>query len=285
MNISSINVYDAQSVHDVLNLLEKEPGKWSILAGGTDLMVQMDLGTLQSQNLINVWGLPELAGITVRKDEVEINALTTFSEIKNHPIIKKEFPMLIEAAHLTGSIAIQNRGTIGGNIMNASPAADTPPALLAYGAEIELTSKNEVRRLFYKDFHINYKVMRINPDEMLTKIILRRTSEKTIDFYQKVGTRAAHSISKACVAIRLKLDKKIIKDIKIGLGAVAPMPMRVYLTEELLKGNKLSMDLIDEAILQFAKEIHPIDDIRSNKAYRLRVAINLLRNFLKGHIS
>jgi len=285
MNISSLNVYDAQSVHDVLNLLDQEPDQWSLLAGGTDLMVQMDLGTLKPQNFINIWGLPELSGITVRKDEVEIKALTTFSEIINHPILKKEFPMLIEAAHLTGSIAIQNRGTIGGNIMNASPAADTPPALLAYAAEIELASKNEVRRLFYKDFHINYKVLRINPGEILTKIILRRTKEKTIDFYQKVGTRAAHSISKACIAIRLKLDKKIIKDIKIGLGAVAPMPIRVYLTEELLKGNKLSLELIDEAILQIAKEIHPIDDIRSNKAYRLRVAINLLRNFLKGHIS
>ena len=285
MNISSLNVYDAQSVHDVLNLLDQEPDQWSLLAGGTDLMVQMDLGTLKPQNFINIWGLPELSGITVRKDEVEIKALTTFSEIINHPILKKEFPMLIQAAHLTGSIAIQNRGTIGGNIMNASPAADTPPALLAYAAEIELASKNEVRRLFYKDFHINYKVLRINPGEILTKIILRRTKEKTIDFYQKVGTRAAHSISKACIAIRLKLDKKIIKDIKIGLGAVAPMPIRVYLTEELLKGNKLSLELIDEAILQIAKEIHPIDDIRSNKAYRLRVAINLLRNFLKGHIS
>ena len=285
MNISSIIVFDAKSVHEVLNLLDKEPGKWALLAGGTDLMVQMDLGTLKPHNFINIWGLPDLSGITVRKDEVEIKALTTFSDIINHPIIKKEFPMLIEAAHLTGSIAIQNRGTIGGNIMNASPAADTPPALLAYAAEIELASKNEVRRLFYKDFHINYKVMRINPDEILTKIILPRTSEKTMDFYQKVGTRAAHSISKACVAIRLKLDKKIIKDIKIGLGSVAPMPMRVYMTEELLRGNKLSMDLIDEAILQIAREIHPIDDIRSNKAYRLRVAINLIKNFLKGHIS
>jgi len=285
MNISSIIVFDAKSVHEVLNLLDKEPGKWALLAGGTDLMVQMDLGTLKPQNFINIWGLPDLSGITVRKDEVEIKALTTFSDIINHPIIKKEFPMLIEAAHLTGSIAIQNRGTVGGNIMNASPAADTPPALLAYAAEIELASKNEVRRLFYKDFHINYKVMRINPDEILTKIILPRTSEKTMDFYQKVGTRAAHSISKACVAIRLKLDKKIIKDIKIGLGSVAPMPMRVYMTEELLRGNKLSMDLIDEAILQIAREIHPIDDIRSNKAYRLRVAINLIKNFLKGHIS
>ena len=285
MNISSIIVFDAKSVHEVLNLLDKEPGKWALLAGGTDLMVQMDLGTLKPQNFINIWGLPDLSGITGRKDEVEIKALTTFSDIINHPIIKKEFPMLIEAAHLTGSIAIQNRGTVGGNIMNASPAADTPPALLAYAAEIELASKNEVRRLFYKDFHINYKVMRINPDEILTKIILPRTSEKTMDFYQKVGTRAAHSISKACVAIRLKLDKKIIKDIKIGLGSVAPMPMRVYMTEELLRGNKLSMDLIDEAVLQIAREIHPIDDIRSNKAYRLRVAINLIKNFLKGHIS
>ena len=124
--------------------------------------------------------------------------------------------------------------------------------------------------------------MRINQDEILTKIILPRTSNKTIDFYQKVGTRAAHSISKACIAVRLTMDKKTITDIKIGLGAVAPMPIRVYMTEDLLKGNKLSMDLIDQAILQIASEIHPIDDIRSNKAYRLRVAINLLRNFLKG---
>ncbi len=245
MNISSINVYDAKSIHDVINLLHSEPNKWSILAGGTDIMVQLDLGTFKQQNLINIWGLSNLTGITINKDEIEIGALTTFSEIINHPIIQKEFPMLIEAAILTGSIAIQNRGTIGGNIMNASPAADTPPALLAYGAEIELQSINETRRLFYKDFHINYKSMRINSDEILTKIILPRTKEKTIDFYQKVGTRAAHSISKACIAIRLIMEKKTIKDIKIGLGAVAPMPLRIHMTENLLKGNKLSLDLID----------------------------------------
>src|SRR5712691_10612651 len=125
---------------DALDLLGAEPGVWQPFAGGTDLMVLLEAGKLPHKNYLNIWNLSELRGIEVTDSDVTIGALTTYTEIQHHEILRAEFPMLCQAASETGGLAIQNRGTIGGNIVNASPAADSPPALLAYNAELELLS-------------------------------------------------------------------------------------------------------------------------------------------------
>src|SRR5262249_16812439 len=147
-----------------------------------------------------IWNLKELRGIEVTEDQVALGALTTYTEVQEHPIMQKEFPMLCQAAKETGGIAIQNRGTLGGNIVNASPAADSPPPLLAYDAELELISKSGARRIPYSKFHRGYKQMDINPDELLRAIHLPRAQAERFHYYRKVGTRKAQAISKVCFA-------------------------------------------------------------------------------------
>ncbi|HKG98962.1 MAG TPA: FAD binding domain-containing protein, partial [Pyrinomonadaceae bacterium] len=138
------------SLADTLALLESEPGVWKPFAGGTDLMVLLEAGKLAHHNYVNIWGLSELRGIGTTDTHVTLGALTTYTEVQSNPVLRQEFPMLCQAASETGGLAIQNRGTLGGNIVNASPAADSPPALLAYDAEIELVSARGSRWLPYQ---------------------------------------------------------------------------------------------------------------------------------------
>src|SRR5262249_58056913 len=148
----------------------------------------------------------ELRGIEVNDDQVTLGALTTYTEVQSHTIVKSEFPMLCQAASETGGLAIQNRGTLGGNIVNASPAADSPPALLAYDAELELISRNGSRWIPYFGFHTGYKEMIIRPDELLSRIRMKRSDKPRRQYYRKAGTRKAQAISKFCFAGLPQLD-------------------------------------------------------------------------------
>jgi CO/xanthine dehydrogenase FAD-binding subunit len=188
--------------------------------------------------------------------------------------------MLCQAASETGGLAIQNRGTLGGNIANASPAADSPPALLAYDAELELVSLNGSRWVPYDGFHTGYKQMIMRSDELLSRIRLPRTTAGLVHYYRKVGTRKAQAISKVCFAATARTHETTLVDVRIALGSVAPVPFRCPRTENVLRGTKLERDGIERAKAILADEIVPIDDIRSTKDYRLRVSLNLLEDFL-----
>jgi CO/xanthine dehydrogenase FAD-binding subunit len=192
--------------------------------------------------------------------------------------------MLCQAASETGGLAIQNRGTLGGNIVNASPAADSPPALLAYDAELELVSLAGARWVPYHGFHTDYKQMVIRPDELLTRIRLPRSSEKLQHYYRKVGTRKAQAISKVCFAGTAQVRAGKIDDLRIALGSIAPVPLRCVQTEDALRGSELNKTSIDRAKAVMANEIVPIDDIRSTRNYRQQVSLNLLEDFLQ-HLS
>jgi len=255
---------------EVLEMLASEPGKWRPLAGGTDLMVLFEAGQLEHRRLLSIWGLPELRGISVDERAVTLGALTTYTEVLRHAVLRAEFPLLASAAAETGGIATQNRGTLGGNIVNASPAADSPPALLAYDAEIELTSIHGSRWIKYCEFHTGYKQMRIRPDELLSRIRLPRGTSRFQAQYRKVGTRRAQAISKVCFA---GLRDPLNGEVKIAFGSVAPVPLRCFLTEAAIRDGR-------DPLAALASELRPIDDMRSNAAYRLRVAQNLLREFL-----
>jgi CO/xanthine dehydrogenase FAD-binding subunit len=265
---------------DALALLDREPGAWKPFAGGTDLMVLLEAGKLPHRNYVNIWGLKELRGIQATDSHVTLGALTTYTDVQSHPILQNEFPMLCQAASETGGLAIQNRGTLGGNIVNASPAADSPPALLAYDAEIELVSTSGSRWRPYRGFHTDYKQMLIAPNELLSRIRLPRNTRDATHYYRKVGTRKAQAISKVCLAALGKLEDNQISDIKISFGSVAPIVLRCVQTEDALRGEKLTTDAIKLASAMLEKEISPIDDIRSTADYRLQVAKNLLTDFL-----
>src|SRR5262245_10436885 len=232
------------SLTDVLALLNKEPGVWKPFAGGTDLMVLLEAGKLDHRNYINIWGLRELRGIEANDTHVTLGALTTYTEVQAHSILRREFPMLCQAASETGGLAIQNRGTLGGNIINASPAADSPPALLAYDAEIELVSTSGSRWLPYQGFHTGYKQMHLGADELLARIRLPRNTAGATHYYRKVGTRKAQAISKVCLAATGRMSDGQIDDARIALGSVAPIVVRCVQTEDALRGRKPDAETI-----------------------------------------
>ena len=269
-----------RTLAEALALLTREPGVWKPFAGGTDLMVLLEAGKLPQKNYLNIRELNELRGIEVTEGRVTIGALTTYTEIQTNPVLQNEFPMLCQAASETGGLAIQNRGTLGGNIVNASPAADSPPALLAYDAELELVSLNGLRWVPYQGFHIDYKQMNIGSDELLTRIRLPRKTKDLAHYYRKVGTRKAQAISKVCFAAVAGTAGGAVKDIRIALGSIAPIPLRCTKTEGALRGQRIDQLLLEIGKRELAQEIAPITDLRSTKDYRLRVSLNLPEDFL-----
>jgi CO/xanthine dehydrogenase FAD-binding subunit len=278
--VPSYQLISPASLGEALDVLAADHAAWKPFAGGTDLMVLLEAGKLAHQNYVNIWNLKELHGIEVTAGEVTLGALTTYSEIQEHPVLRAEFPMLCQAAKETGGVAIQNRGTIGGNIVNASPAADSPPALLAYDAELELVSTGGSRRAPYASFHTGYKQMEMRPDELLRAIRLPRTTKNLTQYYRKVGTRKAQAISKVCFAAVAAISDKTISHVRIALGSVAPIPLRCVKTEAALRGKSIEAGTLSGARDALAAEISPISDIRSTRDYRLRVSLNLLEDFL-----
>lgn len=279
-NVPAYQLLSPASLTDVLELLAREPGNWKPFAGGTDLMVLLEAGKLSHKNYLNIWNLNELRGIEVTDSHVTLGALTTYTQAQAHPVLKAEFPMLCQAASETGGLAIQNRGTVGGNIVNASPAADSPPALLAYDAELELVSTAETRWIPYHGFHTGYKQTLLRPDELLSRIRLPRRTSNLRQHYRKVGTRKAQAISKICFAGTALMKNTTIRDVRIVLGSVAPVPLRCVKTEESLRDRTLDAATIELAKKTLAAEIVPIDDVRSTKRYRVKVSLNLLDDFL-----
>jgi CO/xanthine dehydrogenase FAD-binding subunit len=276
--------YHLEAPRDLASTLERmkrEPGVWRPFAGGTDLMVLLEAGKLPHQRFLSIWKLPELQGIEVAQEHVTIGALTTHTAVKGHETLMREFPLLCRAAAETGGIATQNRGTLGGNIANASPAADSPPALIVYDAELELVSDSGTRWLAYRDFHTGYKQMALRTDELIRRVRLQRTMATWKHHYRKVGTRRAQAISKVCFAGAARMQNGRIAKVRIALGSVAPTVVRAIKTEKLLQGELPTRAVLQGAQEVLTQEIAPIDDMRSTAHYRRRVAQNLLAEFFE----
>ncbi|HEX8502051.1 MAG TPA: xanthine dehydrogenase family protein subunit M [Pyrinomonadaceae bacterium] len=271
-----------RALDEALALLREEPGVWRPFAGGTDLMVLLEAGRLEHRKFFSIRHLPELRGVGESDGVVRVGALTTYTDVRRSEVLGRHFPMLGRAARETGGVAIQNRGTVGGNIANASPAADTPPALLAYGAEVELVSAAGARRVPYAEFHTGYKQTVMRPDELIAAVLLPRPAEGARHFYRKVGTRRAQAISKVCFAAVAEVEGDTFGEVRVALGSVAPVVLRCRRTEGLLSGRRLDAPLLRAAAEELAREITPIDDVRSTARYRARVAQNLLAEFLSG---
>jgi CO/xanthine dehydrogenase FAD-binding subunit len=273
------------NLQSVMKLLADEPKQWLPIAGGTDVMVQYADGKLSAKKLVSIWNLPELRGIEVDPGEIRIGAGTTYTELRDHEVIAREFSMLASAASWTGGIANQNRGTLAGNIVNASPAADSLPALLAYEAELVLVSVRGERRVPYLGFHTGYKKMKLAPDELIRTICLRRSFSEYLHYARKVGARNAQAISKVCVAAVGRICSgatgDVVDDIRIALGSVAPVPIRLTELETTLEGKSLDAELVRVARKMTDDAIQPIDDIRSTANYRSAVAGNLVAEFLE----
>jgi CO/xanthine dehydrogenase FAD-binding subunit len=268
------------SLQAAVGLLARSPGEWLPIAGGTDIMVQYAAGRLPSRRLVSIWNLAELRHIEVLAHEIRVGAGCTYTDIREHEVLGREFPMLACAACWTGGIANQNRGTLGGNIVNASPAADSLPALLAYDAELVLVSVRGERRLTYAGFHTDYKKTKLAPDELIQAICLPRRFSGYVCHARKVGSRNAQAISKVCIAALGRVAEGTIEDVRIALGSVAPVPLRLSETEQVVRGRAIDESLVSLARKTAMAEIQPIDDIRSTARYRTAVAGNLVAEFL-----
>jgi OHCU decarboxylase len=269
-----------RSLEGVLSLLADEPGAWLPVAGGTDVMVQYSAGNLGARKLVSIWNLAELRRIEVTDDEIRIGAGCTYTDLRRHELIGRELPLLATAAQWTGGIANQNRGTIGGNIVNASPAADSLPALLAYDAELTLISSRGERRMPYGSFHVSYRKTQLAADELIREVCISRKYSEYFAYTRKVGARNAQAISKICLAALGKTKDGIVADVRLAMGSVAPVPLRLSETEQVIRGKAIDADVIEMARAKAASEVQPIDDIRSTAQYRAAVAGNLVAEFL-----
>jgi CO/xanthine dehydrogenase FAD-binding subunit len=263
--ISGLDLRAASSLDEALAILREEPRM--PVAGATDVYVAVNFGTLEPKQLLDIWALDELRGISLRGGTVVIGALATYTSLIRSPIIAERLPMLVEASRLVGGPQIQNRGTVGGNIANASPAGDSLPVFSAVDAVVVLRSADGERRVPFGDFYTGYRATVKKPDELIVAVEIAPVEGK--QWFRKVGTRAAQAISKIVVAaVRAPSPR-------IALGSVAPTVIRVPKTEDALASGAS----IDEAATILASEIAPIDDLRSSADYRRRVSTNLLRRF------
>ena len=280
-NVAQYELIAPGSLDAVLQILADSPDHYTPIAGGTELMVALGAGRLQSKKLVSLWSLTELRFIETTPDALVIGAGTTFTDIRRHPVIQKEFPILAQAASWTGSIANQNRGTLGGNIVNASPAADSPPVLLAYDATVTLVSTRGPRTIPYRDFHLAYKETALEPDELLQSITLLRNMKSYKSYIRKVGPRNAQAISKVAIAAIARMKNEHIEDIRIGGASLREYPTRLTTTEKALLHKPITPSVIAAARAAVLTEARPIDDIRSTAKYRATVAANLLEEFLR----
>jgi len=264
-------------------LAENSGAAWRPLAGGTDLMVQMtgEIGEAPGR-VLDIWALSELRGISVEADALVIGALTTYTEIRRSPVVAEFVPSLVEAAATIGAAQIQNRGTIGGNVMNASPAGDTLPVLLALGAEMVLGSAAGERTVAADDFWPSYRTTPRRDDELLLRVRVPLEPDRQVRF-RKIGTRRAQAISKVVMALawRSPAVDAPWTDVRLALGSVAATTMRTPETEAILEGSRPTREAADAAAAVLNDELQPIDDVRSTADYRRAVAGRVLHRLLR----
>jgi len=255
---------------------------WQPIAGGTDLMVQItgELGPPPGR-VLDLWRLDELRGIALGRQELVLGALTTYTEIRSSPSCREVLPALVAAAATIGAAQIQNRGTLGGNIVHASPAGDTLPILLATDARIVLGSARGEREVAASDFWTGYRTIVRTPDELVLRVHIPIPPDRQVRF-RKVGTRRAQAISKVVLALAWRADGDAVwRDVRLALGSVAERPIRAPQTEAVLEGSPPTQATAERAATTLADEIQPIDDVRSTAEYRRMVAARVLHRLIR----
>jgi CO/xanthine dehydrogenase FAD-binding subunit len=259
-----------RSVTEAVRLLSDHPALVP-LAGCTDLLVGAPERAAEHATVIDLLGIPELAGIHRREGYLEIGATTTFTAIRRSADVGRDFPALAAAAAVIGGWQIQNRATLGGNMANASPAGDSLPVLLALDARVVLVGAGGERELPYADFHTAYRRTALSPGEIIGWVRLPMPPPGTRQVFRKIGTRRAQAISKVVVALVARLEGGRFVDYRLAAGSVAPTPLRLRAVEEHVVGRRLDVDLAAAAGRLAAASVEPIDDVRSTAAYRRHV--------------
>ena len=278
---SEIELYRPQNLAEALTLLADYGPDGTPLAGGTNIVVELRDGHHNCKSLVDLSHLMELRGINQQNGYIVIGGGTTITELIDHPLIGAHAGILREAARLFANPLVRNRATVAGNLVDASPAADTAPPLLALNAEVQLMSQAATRWIRLEDFITGVRKTLLQPGELMFAIRLPVPSDRSAGAYNKVGLRKADAISVLSAAVMIELDDAgLCKQTGIALGAVAPKPFRAYEAEALLFGKVLEPELITEAARLAAEASRPIDDIRGTAAYRKRVVAVTVRRLL-----
>ncbi len=252
------------------------------IAGGTDLMVALtgELGEPPAR-IVDLWRIEAMRGIAVEDGSLLLGALTTYTDLRRSTVCREHLPALVEAAATIGAAQIQNRGTLGGNIANASPAGDTLPVMLAADASFQLGSVRGEREVAARDFWTGYRATALAPDELIVRIRVPVPTGREMRF-RKVGTRRAQSISKVVMALAWRDGSEVRwSDVRLGLGSVAATPIRAAATEAVLEGAAPTPAVADLAADTLAGELRPIDDVRSTAEYRRVVAARVLHRLIR----
>ncbi|HYO11858.1 MAG TPA: xanthine dehydrogenase family protein subunit M [Thermoanaerobaculia bacterium] len=256
-----------RSLEEAVRYLGDNPGLVPA-AGCTDLMVRGPLELHRLDRVIDLLGIPELRGIREVEGGIEIGATTPFSEIRRSPLVRAIFPALADAAALVGGWQIQNRATLGGNMANASPAGDSLPVLLVLDAVVVVAGAQGLREIPYDAFHRGYRKTALEPGEIVARVRLPLLPEGSVQAFRKVGTREAQAISKVVVAMVGRISEGRIAELCLAAGSVAPTPVRLPAAESAVHGMAPGSEAADLAGREAAREVTPIDDVRSTTEYR-----------------
>ncbi len=280
-------LYEASSVSEAVALLNAHP-QAKIIAGGSDVLIQIRSGKLAGAELVSIYGIDALRGITLDEDgTIRILPLTSFTHITNDPIIQKYIPVLGEAVDKVGGPQVRNIGTIGGNTCNGVTSADSASTLFALDAVMELTGSNGTRQLPIQEFYVGPGKVALAHDELETAILIRKASyEGYFGYYLKYGMRNAMEIATTGCSVNLKLssNKKNFEDVRIAYGVAGPVPMRVPSAEAMIKGKPVSTESIEACVNEILKDIHPRDSWRASKAFREHIAVEMARRGLTESI-
>jgi CO/xanthine dehydrogenase FAD-binding subunit len=267
---------EPRTVEEALSLLVSHRNKTRVMAGGTDLLVQMKMGKVDPECVINLGRIPALRYLIVDKG-LRIGTLTSFWQIEKHAVVREKYTALFEAASAVTSVQIKHMGTLGGNLCNASPAADSAPPLLVFAAKVRLVTEDNGRVLPLEDFFLGPGQTVLSPRELLLEIQLPEVLPRTGSAFLKMG-RVSADLAKVSVAVKVVREGEVCKDCRIAFGSVAKTPLRTPEAEKILRGKTFDKKRLEEVSRRSSEEIQPISDIRSTAWYRKEICRVLVRD-------
>jgi len=276
-----LNYHRPASLREALELLDKLAGRAKVLAGGTDLIVDLKIKRYRVSDIVDISHLNELRYIVDEGDKIRVGALTRIQDLVDSPVIAEKLPLLKRAAEEFAYWQIRNLATIGGNLCNASPAADTAPPLLVYEAVLKAVSVEGERLIPVTEFFKGPRVTALKPNEILAEIIIPYNKHFAESYgYVKVGRRRGHDISVTSIALAAWLDNGVFRDVRIALGSMAPTPVRARSVESALINRKADPEVIEKAVETLSQDVKPITDVRASAEYRLHVSKVYLKDLL-----
>ena len=276
--IPRFNYYRVKTLDEALELIDKLDD-FKVIAGGTDLVMDLRIGRYKPRNIVDISNIRELDYIVDEGDKIRIGALTKLQEILESPIVKTKAPVLAEAIYQMASWQIRNIATIGGNLCNASPAADTAPPLMVLEAQLKLASKTGTRTVPITEFFLGPRKTVLKKNELLTEIIIPYEKDVGASMI-KLGRRNSFTLSVVAVAALVKVEDNKFKDVRVALNSVAPTPVRAKSVEKSLIGKEVTLENIEEAAKLVVNDISPISDVRASAEYRKEMSIILTRDSL-----